>query len=278
MHHGRFALEDRARLDARVETLFGKDSNAGSVVLCGTQTLEQSLDIDADLLVTDLCPMDVLLQRIGRLHRHARTRARGYEMAECVVLCPEGDLSTLTQEPENGLGAYGKAASLSGVYLDVAGLAATLEEIQACPLWRIPEMNRRLVERATHPHRLDEVAGQRGWEDYHGRVTGKAIAETRGAELVTLRRELRLPEAFPADEAVRTRLGDAGMILNLPEGTIGPFGGSVTSIALPPHWSRGLSDEDHVVVSSDDPLLLRIGSKSFSYDALGLQLMDSWIS
>lgn len=278
LHHGRFALEDRARLDARVETLFGKDSNAGSVVLCGTQTLEQSLDIDADFLVTDLCPMDVLLQRIGRLHRHARTRARGYEMAECVVLCPEGDLSTLTQEPENGLGAYGKAASLSGVYLDVAGLAATLEEIQACPLWRIPEMNRRLVERATHPHRLDEVAGQRNWEDYHGRVTGKAIAETRGAELVTLKRELRLPEAFPADEAVRTRLGDTGMILNLPEGTIGPFGGSVTSIALPPHWSRGLSDEDHAVVSADDPLLLRIGSKSFSYDALGLQLMESRIS
>ena len=55
-------------------------------MLVGTQTLEQSLDIDADLLVTDLAPVDVLLQRIGRLHRHDRKRPPGFEAAQAIVL------------------------------------------------------------------------------------------------------------------------------------------------------------------------------------------------
>ena len=67
LHHSRFAAEDRALLDARVEAILGEGSPGGGVIVVGTQTLEQSLDIDADLLVTDLAPMDVLLQRIGRL-------------------------------------------------------------------------------------------------------------------------------------------------------------------------------------------------------------------
>lgn len=64
LHHSRFAAEDRSLLDQAVEDMLGKETimNQGCVVI-GTQTLEQSLDIDADFLVTDLCPMDVLLSR-----------------------------------------------------------------------------------------------------------------------------------------------------------------------------------------------------------------------
>ena len=70
LHHSRFAAEDRHLLDGAVEEALGKGRDMGGVVVIGTQTLEQSLDIDADLLISDLCPVDVLLQRIGRLHRH----------------------------------------------------------------------------------------------------------------------------------------------------------------------------------------------------------------
>ncbi len=72
LHHSRFSREDRPLLDAAVEAQLGKQRPAGPMIVVGTQTLEQSLDLDADFLITDLCPMDVLLQRIGRLHRHLR--------------------------------------------------------------------------------------------------------------------------------------------------------------------------------------------------------------
>lgn len=270
LHHSRFAAEDRTRLDARVEAVLGAGRGMGGMILVGTQTLEQSLDIDADFLVTDLCPMDVLLQRIGRLHRHARDRPTGFQTAETLVLHPEGGLDPLTREPENGLGAFGRNASLSGVYLDVPGLAATLAEIVSTPIWHIPDMNRELVERATHPERLDEVARVNGWEDFRRRVTGKAIAETQGAKLVTLDRRAEFPCQFPDDEVIRTRLGEEGAIVTLPEGTIGPFGHRIETLALPVHWSHGLTGEEEVIVEGDMPLRLSVGKKRFQYGAGGL--------
>lgn len=77
--HSRFLAADRKQREGEVTRLLGPPTAGGGdsarphrLVVVGTQVVEQSLDIDADLLVTDLAPTDLLLQRIGRLHRHPR--------------------------------------------------------------------------------------------------------------------------------------------------------------------------------------------------------------
>jgi CRISPR-associated endonuclease/helicase Cas3 len=113
LHHGRFAPEDRRLLDAEVTRLFGKSRDMAGRIVIGTQTLEQSLDIDADILITDLCPMDVLLQRLGRLHRHDRERPPGYAPAVAEVLVPENrDFAGLLLRQRHGLGHNREGGSL----------------------------------------------------------------------------------------------------------------------------------------------------------------------
>ena len=72
--HARFPLSDRQAIEEQILAKYGKSAAARPEkgIAIGTQVLEQSLDIDFDLLVSDLAPIDLLLQRIGRLHRHNR--------------------------------------------------------------------------------------------------------------------------------------------------------------------------------------------------------------
>ncbi|MCX4744806.1 type I-E CRISPR-associated protein Cse1/CasA [Kitasatospora sp. NBC_01287] len=88
--HARFLDLDRARKDSELLSRFGPDAHpgarpAGPHIVVASQVVEQSLDIDFDLLVTDLCPVDLLLQRLGRLHRHQRQRPAPLRTARCLL-------------------------------------------------------------------------------------------------------------------------------------------------------------------------------------------------
>ncbi|MBE7440787.1 MAG: CRISPR-associated helicase Cas3' [Spirochaetales bacterium] len=75
LFHARFAMGDRLRIESNVLDWFGKNSTAlerNGRVLIATQVVEQSLDLDFDVLITDLAPIDLLIQRAGRLMRHSR--------------------------------------------------------------------------------------------------------------------------------------------------------------------------------------------------------------
>jgi len=70
--HARFPLDDRQTLEGELTAKYGPEGKRPAKgVVIGTQVLEQSLDLDFDLMVTDVAPIDLLLQRAGRLHRHA---------------------------------------------------------------------------------------------------------------------------------------------------------------------------------------------------------------
>jgi CRISPR-associated endonuclease/helicase Cas3 len=84
--HSRFCAEDRAHWEAELKRLFGpppSPERPERAVLVATQVVEQSLDIDLDMLVTELAPFDLMLQRIGRLHRHERPRPKRWESPVC---------------------------------------------------------------------------------------------------------------------------------------------------------------------------------------------------
>lgn len=88
LFHSRFTLMDRMAIEKKVDAYFGKkgDRSIGRI-LVGTQVLEQSFDYDVDWMITQLCPVDLLFQRMGRLHRHTVSiRPEGFKVPCCTVL------------------------------------------------------------------------------------------------------------------------------------------------------------------------------------------------
>ncbi len=76
--HSKFIATHRVNKEKHLMETIGKGAKRPQrSIIIGTQVLEQSLDIDFDVLITDLCPMDLLLQRVGRLHRHDISRPEG---------------------------------------------------------------------------------------------------------------------------------------------------------------------------------------------------------
>ena len=105
--HSHFLLPDRMEREKEILKRVGKQSTPQErkhMISLGTQVLEQSLNLDFDLLITDLCPMDLLMQRIGREHRHERVRPHALEKAVCVIL--NGDAEHLEDGAKSIYGAY----------------------------------------------------------------------------------------------------------------------------------------------------------------------------
>ncbi len=108
LNHARFTIGDRLAKDKDLLDRFGPPRKAGRrphrAIVVATQVVEQSLDVDFDLLVTDLAPIDLVLQRIGRLHRHQRQRPPRLAEPTCCI-----DWLPSTSSPEPSLEPGAKA-------------------------------------------------------------------------------------------------------------------------------------------------------------------------
>lgn len=210
-YHSRYTQPDRLALDAAVLASYGRGGRASGTILVATQVAEQSLDVDFDFMVTDLCPIDVLLQRIGRLHRHRRERPRGYETARIVVLAPEKPLI----EYHRGDKMYGPHG-WGSVYEDAGDLELTLRLIQS-PHYRtisIPTQNRELIEQVYHPEPREALASEsERWGAAfivnEGKNLGRAVhADGASIDFTTGYMENGSRFEMALEHNIRSRLGD----------------------------------------------------------------------
>ena len=121
--HSRFTSKHRAEKEADLVSQLGKGAHRGDgrperLIVVGTQVIEQSLDLDFDVMVTDFAPVDLVLQRLGRLHRHERDdseRPSKYRSPICYVRGVEtfGSEAQVPEFPKGSRSVYEPAILLS---------------------------------------------------------------------------------------------------------------------------------------------------------------------
>lgn len=150
--HSRYTMADRARIEERWVNLFGKPGRGRRSehgrILVGTQVLEQSLDIDADFLVSRFAPTDMLLQRMGRMWRHADTPRPACARCEAWLLAPERDAAI-----ESPPTAFGPSAYVYAPYVLCRSLAVWRERSAVA----LPNDIRGLIE-ATYADQSEDGA------------------------------------------------------------------------------------------------------------------------
>jgi CRISPR-associated endonuclease/helicase Cas3 len=150
LFHARFAMCDRLGIEDAVVRRFGRAGGAERRgVVVATQVIEQSLDLDFDLIVSDLAPVDLLLQRAGRLWRHRREQ-RALDAPELIIAGPS---------PTSDAGPdwlSGEWRGTGAIYRDHALLWLTARELFDRGQLEVPGDVRAVVEAGYGPAATDQ--------------------------------------------------------------------------------------------------------------------------
>ena len=211
LFHARMALGDRLRIEREIQMKFGKASSqaerAGKILIA-TQVVEQSLDLDFDCMVSDLAPVDLLIQRAGRLWRHQRNRHA--DAPELFVVSPD-PIDEATKDWFEG--PFRRA---SYVYKDHGRLWLTARILKDKRLIRVPEDMRALVDEVYSGTRIDRIPDELKasiWEKM-----GDNGAEAEGAKnnlLPLYKGYVRGDNTWSDEINITTRLSEPEVTLRL---------------------------------------------------------------
>jgi CRISPR-associated endonuclease/helicase Cas3 len=211
-------MGDRLKIERAVLQKFGKESthdDRNGQLVIATQVIEQSLDIDFDFLVSDLAPIDLLIQRVGRQRRHARNTEGMPSLQE-----ERGPVELWVHSPlpdkdckENWYSAFFPGAAF--VYEDHARLWLTAFYLSQHPTIEVPRDLREAVEfvYAEDNEHIPPV-----FERKSNKVEGKQKAAAVSAKMNTLILEDGYSISggqWEDDIYVPTRLGDLSVSLRL---------------------------------------------------------------
>ena len=214
LFHSRFAFTDRIDIENKTLSWFGNNapvSERRGKVLIATQVVEQSLDLDFDWMISDLAPIDLLIQRAGRLQRHIRdadgqrkpTLPDARQPPVLHILVPEWQ----EQAEEGWLGQELKGTGF--VYADHACLWRTQAVLRQHGEIRMPENARALVDGVYE----QEIAAPAGLQKLSDIAFGKVLSQRSVAAQNLLRHDIGYDREasdflWDKDREFSTRLGE----------------------------------------------------------------------
>ena len=209
LFHARFALGDRLRIQSDVLQSFGKNStgDARNRILIATQVVEQSLDADWDVMISDLAPIDLLIQRAGRLHRHLHRAPRPAPMLHVVGPPPADDASARWYEAAFPRGAF--------VYPHHGQLWLTMRALIETGGLNLASTNPRALLERVYAREADVP---KGLEMPSGKAEGRRSSERAVAGMNALdlwRGFVHQGGAWASDTRTPTRLGEPTRMLRL---------------------------------------------------------------
>ena len=208
LFHARFAMGDRLRIEQEVLRMFGKESDMelrSGKILIATQVIEQSLDLDFDSMVTDLAPMDLIIQRAGRLHRHTRFPKRGNRGVPRLIVFTPPVSESVTTTWYSAL--FPKAAF---VYENHGQLWLTARLLTEQGHITMPDDARLLIEGTFNESAQKEIPYN--LKDQEGRAEGRKFADRAIAQLNILQLNKGYTSTvnqWQEDTRTPTRLGEA---------------------------------------------------------------------